>query len=441
MNRVVLREHGRLWPEKAGRPAAQEGAQIHARAYERLRRFDGRLARRDGSVFTWYAGYAKAAQWVGVVQVDDVQIEILPKVDARDEQDRLALLSMLAIAGDVPIRSRELASLATRRASLADALARLFAERLLSELLRGPERAYVRRRDNLHRFKGKLVVKQQILRNSAHGERFLCDFEELISDTPLNQLFRAACQRLLASTRQPRTTDALRHCLLLLDEVSDIVVTREHLDRVVMTRQNARFEALYDFCRMLFSGHGPTAQAGPTHTFSLLFDMNVVFERFITAFVRRYVLASMPGWQLFPQGQSRRRHLLRSAGRGLLRLEPDLLFERPDGSLMIVDTKWKRLVPGREQASLSRADLYQLYAYSKRFGAERSVLLFPSVDGCREHVLDVLNDGDEPTEGRIEVRYVDLRKSFHAREGRGALVEELRGMLVRENPSMTRGEP
>ena len=120
-------------------------------------------------------------------------------------QARSNLLYMLSVAGQVPVRERDVARLASRKASLSETLAAIFADRLRRELLRGPERAYIRREENLRQFKGKLLIAQQALHNAAHRERFFCRFDEFSEDTLMNRIFRAACQVLLDATHTPST--------------------------------------------------------------------------------------------------------------------------------------------------------------------------------------------------------------------------------------------
>jgi len=412
------------------RPATPYFASIPPQLYERLRRVDEAHGARDAPIFTWYAHYAKASQWVGVVQLDGLQLELLPKIHDDDADRpaadaRAALVTMLAYAGDVPLRLRDLASLLERNADLGEVLAAMFAERLVEELARGPERNYVMRRENLTTFRGKLAVRKHLALNAAHRERFLCDHDELVSDTALNQVLRAACVLLAGTVRARRTGDLLARCLAVLDDVADIVVTATILERVAITRQNERFAPLLAFCRMLFAGRAPTAQSGPTRTFSLLFDMNAVFERFVAGFIAREVLPLLPaGWKSHSQARGHTRHLLLSAGRGVLRLAPDLLLERPDGSLLVIDTKWKRLTPGAERRSVSRADLYQLYAYGQRFQATRSVLLYPHVEGVVPERFDVLGDDDVISESRIDVRYLRVH-GLQSRPARDVLADQL----------------
>src|SRR5262249_25253098 len=134
-------------------------ASLAARQYDRLRAFDCMERHAGDRVFEWGDGVARTTQWVGVVQIPGVQVEILPKIDALapegdsgSEQGqyeaRRNLLYMLALGGDVPVRSRDVARLAVRKSPLSETLAAIFADRLRRELLRGAERAYRGEREN-----------------------------------------------------------------------------------------------------------------------------------------------------------------------------------------------------------------------------------------------------------------------------------------------------
>ena len=80
MKRLVVNEHTRIergqepWPRSPGR------AFLDDRLYDRLRTFDRTNRESRDRVFDWSDGYARTTQWVGVVQVPGVQIEILPKI-------------------------------------------------------------------------------------------------------------------------------------------------------------------------------------------------------------------------------------------------------------------------------------------------------------------------------------------------------------------------
>lgn len=441
MKRLVVCEHARIERRSEREPGRFDAERLEGRLYDRLHAFDHKEREEWDRVFEWGDGYARTTQWVGVVQVPGLQVEILPKIDvsiderSRSESEeehgeaRQNLLYMLALSGNIPVRSRDVARLATRRAPLSETLSAIFAERLRSELLLGPERGYLEHELNLRCFKGKLLVAPQVLHNSAHKERFYCRFDEFSDDTLMNRIFKASCQLLLEATRSPSTQDALRRCLLLLDNVSEVEVQEADFSRIAINRQNERFADLLRFSQLLFSGRSPTVQAGAARTFSLLFDMNKVFERFLAAFMNRYVARDLDV-RIFPQAAQHKRYLMESGGSGVLRLEPDLLVETTDGRNLVVDTKWKRLVPGsRGLGGVSEGDLYQLHAYTKRYGCRRSVLLYPQVGGLEPRDFDVL-DKEGQKEERIAVRFVDLHRNLNLEEERRKLAEALKEMVL-----------
>lgn len=451
MKRLVVTEHSRIERRAVRDMAAGYGiACLEDRHYDRVRAFDRARGDERDRIFEWSDGFARTKQWVGVVQVPGVQIEILPKVDALVQSDAAAedgkiqyearrnLLYMLSVSGDVPVRSRDVARLAVRQAPLSETLAAIFADRLRQELLLGPERAYQEREANLRCFKGKLWVARQALHNTAHRERFFCRYDEFSEDTLMNRIFRAACQVLLEVTRTPGTQDLLRHCLLLLDGVDNVEIEQSDFARISLNRQSERFEDVLRFCRLILSGSTPTVQAGSTRTFSLLFDMNKVFERFIAAFLRRHVVGRLLGVEIFPQAAHHKRHLMESDGTGVLRLEPDVLLQTPS-SMLVMDTKWKLLVPGkRGRGGVADADLYQLYAYTRRYGCKRSVLLYPFVSGLEPREFSVLDAGGAPSGERVSVRHVRLHRNLHHEAERETLALELTA-IVREGLELNGG--
>ena len=237
----------------------------------------------------------------------------------------------------------------------------------------------------------------------------------------MNRIFRAACRRLLDVMHTPLTQDKLRHCLLLLDEVEDVFIHDELFDQINITRQNERFADVLHFCRLILQERSPTVQSGSERSFSFLFDMNRVFEDFVAGFLKKQVIPRLGGYRLYPQAKSKWRHLMESEDKGgVLRLKPDLLIEADgDGRRFVLDTKWKQLSGEGAQGGVGRDDLYQLYAYTKRYECERSVLLYPDVGTeCRDFKI-------LPTGEQIGVRFVNLRGDLHKRSDRDALACKL----------------
>jgi len=86
--------------------------------------------------------------------------------------------------------------------------------------------------------------------------------------------------------------------------------------------------------------------------------------------------------------------------------EPDIFLE----GKLIADTKWKIIrqdnKENEEKYKISQADLYQLYAYGKKYECGRLYLIYPKIDGVEQ----------EPMKFRyedvmwLEILYFDLEK-------------------------------
>ncbi|MFU8802654.1 MAG: McrC family protein [Bradymonadaceae bacterium] len=440
---LAIREYEKVYlgakPTKTGSREAGR-LMISPKHYKWLERFDENHADGEGrQIFDWRRRWFRPKNWVGVVQVGDLTVEILPKIDTREEEDgdaeqaiqfsRANLLYMLSLSGDVPLRERDVASQALRKAPISETLIALFADRLMQELVRGRHHAYVTQRENLKVLRGKLLFSQHLKQNVARKDRFFVEHDDFLPDTLINQIFKSACAKLRNVTRRVATEEKLGYCLMALHEVSHREIQLEDFERVIENRQNERFAEPLRFCQMILTGNAPTARAGGVKTFALLFNMNEVFERFVAAFMRRHVIreADFPDATVHAQSRGIKRHLLWRSGTDTgreLRLKPDIVIQDHDG-YVVLDTKWKRLNGGKSyRQGVTGADLYQLFAYAHRYKAGQSVLLYPWVEGAQPRIMQVPD-----TSQTVHVRFVRLDRDLGSRAGREALAEELRGML------------
>jgi 5-methylcytosine-specific restriction enzyme subunit McrC len=473
MKRVSVLEYGRLWRGKHDEPTGHyDGNKVFLseKHFERLRSFDERQAPTTSKqIFSWRRNSVKARQWVGVVQVHGLTVEILPKTeqssassgeeDETSEQTKQArfarrnLLYMLSVAGDLPLRERDIASQSVVNAPLVETLITVFARRLRDELLRGRHRNYVRLQGNLPVLKGKLLFSQHIKHNAARQDRFFVEYDEFLPDTWLNRIFKAACRELHAISSTPSTQETLGHCLMMLDRVTDVPVNGHDFDRVFVTRQNERFEEVFNFCRLILTGQSPAGSAGKTRSFTLLFNMHALFESFMTEFIRRYVLTheAFEHPTVYPQGKKKTRYLVYRPSDpakrdsdgydpydedGHMQLKPDILIGRGgDRPPIIIDTKWKRLKASRSaRQGVGRNDLYQMFGYAHSYEAHHNVLLYPKppdeVDSVAFDIPQRIGSStdEEGRYAKIEVHFARLDRDLKGE--REDLVRELQKILA-----------
>lgn len=431
-----------------------ERSEHSVRLLDRLQRFDEAEAKqRNETVFDWgQRRVVGVRNWVGVIEVPGLRVEILPKtdapsnsngsspgVDSAEKSRRLAqsnLLTMLAEAGAVPVRERDLAAMSVRHLRLLEYLISVFAVRLEEELKRGAAMGYEYQEENLPLIKGKLLIGQHIRKNCARFDQFYCGRHEFLSDNLMNRVLKAGCRVLLSWTTVDQSERTLREILRAFEDVSDKPGSVQDVDKVAFNRNNERFRPLVEFCRLVFSNRSSEPRAGRIEGFSLLFPMETVFEAYVASLVRRHAatFGFGPG-TVRVQAKNARRHLLRrlDANRNEFLLKPDILVkgDATNDVQCIADTKWKRLDPKSWHDGINQADLYQLHAYATVYKCATNVLVYPLVRGVAPKEYELNSDAKH----RLRVAFVDLNRDLLAdlREGRKGILGELKTALALVN--------
>lgn len=355
-----------------------------------------------------------AGQMVGVIAAPGCSLEILPKIDDEtiesDATIRHRLIRMLDVALGLKIGSGQASTMARQAESLLDILIRLFAEKLLAEVQRGLPRTYLAQEEDLPALRGRLNIKRQFTTLAVRPDRLACRYDVLSADTALLRIMKTCVVLLRHYARATDTLRRLNELRSLLADVSDVHLSNLPWSQVRIDRTNHRWETLYNLARLFLkrdwqaTHHDSLAQ----HGFTLLFPMNDLFEAYIAALVRR----AIRGTEWAVRAQAGRLYCLIEEGKeGKPRFQtrPDLLIERDYKTVMIIDTKWKRIGCNPEDArsGISQADVYQIMAYARLYRCPQVMLLYPHHAGLG---AERLNAGYRilASEERLQVASVDL---------------------------------
>jgi 5-methylcytosine-specific restriction enzyme subunit McrC len=131
-------------------------------------------------------------------------------------------------------------------------------------------------------------------------------------------------------------------------------------DRIVLDRTNRSWRDLLSFERPFLSDRYQQTSAGPADGHALLFEMNVLFEKYVERVLSQAFVAT--GLRVSSQGVHR--DCLFEGDVGRFRIRPDLIVRDADGIALIVDRKLKRMTPRIDdpKQGVSQADVCQLMA-------------------------------------------------------------------------------
>ncbi len=332
---------------------------------------------------------------VGVIATQGCALEILPKIDVAGGNDaettgniRQRLVHMLAVALDLKIDAGQVTALDWQRETLLEILVRLFSEKLVDAVRQGMPRRYVEHADDLPTLRGRLNVTRQFTALAVEPSRLACRFDALTPDIALNRIMKAAVSRL---SRIARTTDnqrRLRELAFAYADIADVPVSALRWDEVTLDRTNARWRELLNLARLLLGERFQTTSAGGSDGFSLLFEMNTLFEEYVARMLKR----ALADTDLRVVSQGGRLYCLEADDRRqVFQTRPDILVKRGEVVLQVIDTKWKRIAARIDdpKRGVSQADVYQMMAYGRLYQCDRLTLLYPHhrEAGCDEGLI------------------------------------------------------
>ncbi|WP_375396449.1 McrC family protein [uncultured Sphingomonas sp.] len=350
---------------------------------------------------------------VGVIAAQGCALEILPKIDVPGEDDaettgniRRRLVHMLAVALDLKIDAGQITALDWQRETLLEILIRLFSEKLVDAVRQGMPRRYVEYEDDLPTLRGRLNVTRQFTALAVEPSWLACRFDALTPDIALNRIMKAAVSRL---SRIARTTDnqrRLRELAFAYADIADVPVAALRWDEVTLDRTNARWRELLNLARLLLGERFQTTSAGGSDGFSLLFEMNTLFEEYVARMLRRALVDT----NLRVVSQGGRLYCLETDRRGLFQTRPDILIKRDDAVVQVIDTKWKRIAARIDdpKQGVSQADVYQMMAYGRLYRCDRLTLLYPHHRALPGAPGIQMSHRITDHEGRLETATVDI---------------------------------
>lgn len=354
----------------------------------------------------WGSNSILFLNYVGFIQCSDFSIELLPKVTVSGEDScREVLYRMLNEVGYINMNIASNALVGNIEDSLLEMFAAYFAHTLIDELHRGIITRYVRVEQNLSTLKGSLLINEHIRENLARNKpyRVYCEYEERTVDHELNQVFKTVTLQLLRVIKSIETQMNLQKILHLLDDILDKSITFKEADAIVLDRTNNRYEVPLEIAKLFLQRKISTLTKDSTISFSILFEMNDLFEKYIAQ-----LMTKVTNYDVYEQHTGYRLLINERTNRGIFQLRPDLVIENNEAQI-VMDTKWKRLKQ-MNRKGVQREDLYQMYAYVSRYKkANAAILLYPYTEEMKNEPfpIEYWSIEDEPLK-KVAVHMVTL---------------------------------
>ena len=327
-----------------------------------------------------------AKNYVGIITLHDgTTIEILPKIYSAIEDDssgtrtKRLLIDMLKTLRDSPYKNLQTSSVNIEKMNIFEVFIRMFVDEVFFIVKRGLKCSYETIEENATFFKGKMKFSQQIKFNHSHKERSYVEYDAYTVNRPENRLLKATLLYLYKHSTSSRNKNDIKTLLNIFSEVKASTDYKSDFKKYVPERNMKDYTTVLLWSRVFLMGKSFTSFSGSEVALALLFPMETLFESYVAALLKKHLTPL--GYSVSAQDKSY--HLFDDPKRFAMR--PDIVIRRKlDGAIFVMDTKWKILSDSIANYGISQADMYQMYAYQKKYGAEYITLLYPKT----EKVLD-----------------------------------------------------
>ncbi|NCD04530.1 MAG: hypothetical protein EOL97_00265 [Spirochaetia bacterium] len=146
-----------------------------------------------------------------------------------------------------------------------------------------------------------------------------------------------------------------------------------HFELLTFNRQTERYKTSIELAKLIILNLMPTLSNGKNSVLALLFDMNDLFEKYITNELSRTLI----GYNVLGQKPQKSLLINKNNNNKSFIMKPDITIKKEKSIVAIFDAKWKLLIPEDNKRGICQSDLYQLYTYSNEYNCKKVALIYP----------------------------------------------------------------
>ncbi len=353
-----------------------------------------------------YDGEISARNYVGVVQFEDIRVEIYPKIFAGDDPDnkkkwQLNLLYWLSYCRKIkfPFSFGDVSKIPFD--DYLELLIYVFANYAEEILSQQPFQSYQTVEEETTFLRGRLSFDNYVKHNLITGkwQNFYCSYEPFVYDNLFNRIIKYVTRRLYAISQNYLNKEKLSEIIFLLDEVTDIQCSAIDCEKV---RLNPLFEDhkhILGLCKLFLSNQVIDTEHEDSKNFCFLIPMEYIFEDFVFGFIS-------DKWPELGVKSQSETHLAKNKSEKVFKIKNDIYIN----DKLIIDTKYKvRSTEDGLKAGVSQTDLYQMVSYAIRRNCTNVILLYPMVKGSQNEPAEFTIQSDLMSqELNIHVKNIDI---------------------------------
>lgn len=304
--------------------------------------------------------------YVGVLQVGDLVIEVLPKIEGYTSQKghwHNVLIEMLQVTHELQVNQIGEASAEKQNIHLLDIYFDWFLREVEVLIHKGLVKKYYKETKNSLALKGKLEFAGHIHKNLVHQERFYTSHQVYDKNHLIHQIISLALSVIERFSKGTYRYGNCKSVQLNFPEVETILADEYTFKQITYNRKNDCYKRVLELARLIILNYAPNVKFGDENMLALLFNMNELWESYVLIKLQQQAndwIVKGQESKVFWEGKT---------------IRPDIVLQnKTTKTQIIIDTKWKNYT----YDSISINDLRQIYVYNEFWNAKEGILLYPS---------------------------------------------------------------
>ena len=333
-------------------------------------------------------------EYVGILQIGNLVIEILPKADKTENKSlwRKKLIGMLHAVNYFNIKAPSSSALNIKTNSILDLYFELFIKEVEYLLNKGLVKKYRKIEGNSLALKGSIIFSQHIQQNLIHKEKFYVRHTTYDKTHNYHKILYQTILLLKRINTNISLNSRIGNLLLNFPEMETIKITETVFNKIIYNRKTEGYKNAIEIAKLLLLNYHPDLKNGQNNVLALMFDMNLLWEKFIYVSLRKKLKKGMTitaqtsksFWKL-DKGYSST-------------LRPDIVI-KDENNVVVLDTKWKNIGNSNPKSD----DLRQMYVYHEYFNAEKVALVYPGDSETKKGNYYKIDGNNELSEKKCSI--------------------------------------
>jgi restriction endonuclease hincII family protein len=420
MNPIVVREY-----EKIGIKGASK-TDIDKNKFNKLKEFiKTNKLDEDPKFFEVYKDYIIPQNFIGSINIDNISIEIFPKIPlVKDNENhkKERFLEILEYVETFNENIYENLEIGNENMPILEFFISNFIEEVEKIVKKGLVYSYINKSENILYFKGKLDLANHIKYNIIEN-RFFMNFDEFSINSMENSLIKLALEKIKNISSNMENIDKLHQLLIQFEDIETSGLNPAHLfKKILFDRKNEFYRKSLNLAKFFLLDESPYSvfYNDEREVTGLFFPMEIIYESYVANKLKQLINKQISikiqdeSYRIFDKcevgGNEEKKYTT------LFKLKPDIVVEK-ENETIILDTKWKELKNPKENKgiynyNISEKDIYQMITYiqvynTKAKKCKKAYLIYPINNNDDSPLTkDIVFSGKDDLE--IRAYFIDL---------------------------------